>query len=371
MIAVRPGAVGLLGEALAELPVDDVLLVVGDRSWQAAREPVMRALDGRRVEVYSGFRNNPRIDDVDAGIRLLRTLSRPAVVAVGGGSAIDMGKLIALFSAQPGPPAQMLGQDFVATDVPVIAVPTTAGTGSEATPFATVYAGRVKHSASHASILPAGALVDAQLAMSMPAYVTACTGLDALVQAVESMWAVRSTDESMSHARVAIVLALAHLPAAVQRPTLIDRTVMAEAAWHAGCAIAHTRTTACHALSYPMTIGWGVPHGHAVALTLAAMVEHNGAVRDHDCVDARGAAAVRVVIDEICALFGVAGPAAFRARWVEFVASLGLATSLSAVGITTEADLLSIVDAVNLQRLANNPRAVARDDMVRLLCSLG
>jgi alcohol dehydrogenase class IV len=153
---------------------------------------------------------------------------------------------------------------------PLIAIPTTSGTGTEATCFAVVYIDKTKYSLKHSSILPDYTIIDPTLTHAMPPLVTAATGMDALAQAIESYWGVKSTHESQAYAREAITLTLAYLKAACQNE-VEARDAMSRAANLAGKAINLTETTACHAVSYPITSYFNVPHGHAVALTLASM----------------------------------------------------------------------------------------------------
>jgi alcohol dehydrogenase class IV len=124
------------------------------------------------------------------------------VVAVGGGTSIDMAKLIRALAGTVDPEAVIRGKSpIVASRSRFIAIPTTAGTGSEATQFAVVYIDGEKFSLDHASLRPAIAIVDPRLMNTLPAAVTAATGLDAFCQAIESIWAVGATDESVRYAQ--------------------------------------------------------------------------------------------------------------------------------------------------------------------------
>src|SRR5262249_51347864 len=137
--------------------------------------------------------------------------------------------------------------------LPLVAIPTTAGSGSEATPFAVLYVGHVKHSIAGPAMLPDVAIVDPSLTDSMSPALTAVTGMDAFSQAVESYWCIHSTERSKAYARRAIALVLEHLEVAVTAPREENRRAMSKAAHLAGRAIAITKTTGAHALSYPLT----------------------------------------------------------------------------------------------------------------------
>ena len=181
----------------------------------------------------------------------------------------------------------------------MIAIPTTAGTGSEATHFAVVYVDGEKYSLAHPYLVPAYAVIDPLLTYSLPAGVTAASGLDAFCQAIESIWAVGATDVSHTFATEAARLAVQHLRAAVQNPTDTARAGMCRAAHLSGKAINISKTTAPHALSYVLTAEYGLAHGVAVALTLAPMLQYNAQVTAIDCADPRSAIAEETTMKRI------------------------------------------------------------------------
>jgi alcohol dehydrogenase class IV len=254
-----------------------------------------------------------------------------------------------------------------AIGIPLVAVPTTAGTGSEATHFAALYVDGVKHSVGHVSFRPDYVLLDPALSSSMPPRLTAETGLDALSQAIESMWSSRSTDQSLAYARAALELAWGNLEGAVRAPTQANRAAMCTAANLAGRAIDISKTTAAHALSYSITVRHGVAHGHAVALSLGALIEFNSEIADHDCMDPRGTAFVRARIGEVLAAMGVSDGTSGRRSFSDLVRRLGLETSLSLVGAGAPAARAEIVDSVDAKRLANNPRALGPESLQALV----
>lgn len=362
------GTLAQLGDVLDSLGLDTVLLVArpGSLARSGAEAAVRSALRGRSIERYASFGSNPRMEDVQGGVEGMRRLLRPdaagtGLLAVGGGSVLDMAKLIAYFSAQ--------GTDKVATGAsqgsepcrwPIVAIPTTAGTGSEATHFATVYRGTVKHSVAHPSLRPRVAIIDPRLTFSMPREVAASTGLDALCQALESLWAVAGTPESRADARRAVELILPALEESVLHCTHDARCRVAEGAYLAGRAIDVSKTTAAHALSYGLTIRWGVPHGHAVALMLAPLVE----VSLRWCAlhpDHRACAAMERVVSVL------GGPAAAPRRISAFMERFGLASSLREIGLNERGDLDWLARGVNEARLQNHPCPLSDADLRTVL----
>jgi alcohol dehydrogenase class IV len=247
------------------------------------------------------------------------------------------------------------------------AIPTTAGSGSEATHFAVVYVDGTKYSLASQALRPRAAFIDPALTCSMTPAMTATTGMDAFAQAVESYWSVHSTEHSKRLARRAISLALRHLATAVHAPTAAARWGMSKAAHLAGKAIDVTRTTGAHAISYPLTSYFGIPHGHAVGLTLGQWLLYNSEVNEGDVVDPRGAGYVRQTVAELVEMMGCADAADGCARIEQLARTVGLETRLSCLGVSrADVDTL-IVPNVNAERAGNNPRALTDTGLRRIV----
>jgi alcohol dehydrogenase class IV len=353
------GAAARLGEILDRLGATSIFVVSGRASYagSGAEHAFAPALAGRRVVRFCDFSPNPTSDEVTRGVAALRGSGAGVVIAVGGGSALDLAKLVNVCAAHPGEPVDYLTgrRRLSERALPLVAVPTTAGSGAEATHFATVYVDGVKHSAASRLMLPEQVILDPALTMSLPAAITASTGMDALAQGIESYWSVAATDASRSLAREAIERAARSLPAAVAGGDADVRGEMMIAANLAGKAIDVSRTTAPHALSYAITIGFGVPHGHAVGLTLAEILAYNAEVCDDDVRHPGGASFVRDRMREVSAALGCASANEAAAYLARTMAAIGLETRLRALGVT-RADLPSLVRSVNDERLSNNPR---------------
>lgn len=203
------------------------------------------------------------------------------LLAVGGGSVIDTAKALMVGTADGSFDALVAllaaGKPFVPHAVkPLIAVPTTAGTGSEVTPWATVWdraAGR-KYSLHLRETWPEAAIVDPELARSLPAGPTLAAGLDALSHALESVWNVNANPMSDTHAVAAARLVLATLPDLMRDLGNADlRARMARAALQAGLAFSNTKTALAHSISYEMTLRHGLPHGIACSFTLPMVLQ--------------------------------------------------------------------------------------------------
>ena len=349
-------------EVLEKEKPSSIFLVTGKKSYshsgaQKILEPLLSAY---KVTSFSDFSVNPQLEDVRRGIVLFRDAGCDLVIALGGGSAIDMAKSISFLAAQPEEPERYIKKEINPTNKPkiLVAVPTTAGTGSEATHFAVVYIGKTKYSLGHQEwMLPRYVFLDPALTFDLPKYITASTGIDALCQAIESYWSTQSTGESKKYARQAIPLILANLTAAVNAPSPKNREVMLLGANLAGKAINISKTTACHSVSYPITSYFGVSHGHACALTLGEMCLFNSKVTENDCLDKRGAKYVQQNLSELCSLFQTQTPEQLQHKIHQLINQIGLNTKLTDLNITApEHHDLIVANGFNPERVKNNPR---------------
>lgn len=369
------GAIAYVREALDDLDALDVLLVV-DRSAfgvSGAASAIRPALHGRNVSKIDRFHANPRMTDIEQNLRAIRNARYDAVLAIGGGSAMDMGKILAALSQQDASPRDIVRGDrkIEQPALPIIAVPTTAGTGAEATHFSAIWVEGVKHSLADRSMLPLHAAVDPELTYSLPPDITASTGLDALCQAIESLWSVGANEQSSAFAMRAVQLALEHLETAVNDPTPAARLGMCEAAHLAGRAINISKTTASHAISYTLTSQFGVPHGVATALTIGPMLAYNAGVSERDCTDPRGPARCAEVIDRLIKVIGCIDVADAQHRIDTLLEQLGCPNRLSKVGVTEAKQRQMIAQHVNTERLSNNPRALDVEKIAQLLEQIG
>lgn len=335
-----------LSEYLAERGVGKLLLVCG-RSF--GRLPVRERIEALPVELvrFSGFASNPVYEDVCRGVEVYREAGCEGILAVGGGSAIDVAKCVKLF-CRMDPSRSYLEQEPRDSGDVLIAMPTTAGTGSESTHFAVVYYRGVKQSVTHESILPDAAVLEPAVLEALPEYQKKCTMLDALCQGIESWWSVNSTDESREYARRAVRQIVGQMEAYLAGAGGAAREIML-AANMAGRAINITQTTAPHAMSYKLTGIYGLPHGHAVAVCLPEVWEYMLAHADR-CADRRGEAYLRQTLDEIA---GCITCGEFRG----IMRALGMG---SPVAGDRERDLQLLTGAVDPKRLKNNP--VTLDD---------
>jgi alcohol dehydrogenase class IV len=216
--------------------------------------------------MFDDYSPNPKYEEIMPGIKLFKENKCDVIVAIGGGSTLDVAKAIKLFS-KLNPNIDFLKQTPVYVNTPLIAIPTTAGTGSETTRYAVIYASGEKQSLTHDCIFPDITIIDPTFLRSLPEYHRRSSLLDALCQAIESYWSKGATKQTREFSARAIHLFRYTYKHYLEGHPFVDDRIM-KIAYLAGQAINITATTAPHAMSYKLTSLTGIAHGHAVSVTL-------------------------------------------------------------------------------------------------------
>jgi len=227
-----------------------------------------------RVSVFDNVTPNPEKSFLQTNITQFTQNKIEHVIALGGGSAIDAAKVFCALLSHPDTLLDdLLLSDEVENEVNLIAIPTTSGTGSEVTPFATVWQSDIAKKHSLYGIRPNVALLDPSLTLSLPPEDTLYPALDALSHALESLWNNNRTDASQTYALAAIQLISDNLNLILDNPRHLDaRKNLQIAATLAGLAISITKTAIAHAISYPLTLQYEIPHGLACSFSLSAIL---------------------------------------------------------------------------------------------------
>ena len=375
-VAYGPGAVHRVPAIAERSGARRVLLVCGRTSFEASGAAEMLPALERVAAVrrWSGFRPNTDSADLAVGLDVVREHRPDLVVAVGGGSTLDMAKLLVGYhdvAPEEVVTAIRSGRGATSRSARLLLAPTTSGSGAEATHFAVVYVGDDKHSIAGPAMRADAIVLDPSLTLSGSHYQRATSGIDAVAQAIESLWATCATERSRRFARHAVRLLLPAIRRFVDDADGTAARGMAIGSHLAGRAIDVSRTTAAHALSYGLTKGYGVSHGHAVAVTLGAFIEWHGRPEGMESLQptvdpGTHADAMRTIVR----MLGASDPAGARARFERLVRDLGLDVGLAAVGAGTPADRERLVAGVNVERLGNNPVRFGPDELEELLRSV-
>lgn len=301
-----------------------------------------------KVFRFSDFQPNPLYESVVEGVKAFLINGCDAIFAVGGGSAMDVAKCIKLYSNMDHT-RNYLRQEIVSNDVKLLALPTTAGTGSEATRYAVIYYEDAKQSVTHESIIPSTAVFDPSVLATLPAYQKKATLMDALCHSIESFWSVNSTEQSQQYSAEAIRLIMENWREYIAGNNEKNE-VMLKAANIAGKAINITQTTAGHAMCYKLTSLYGIAHGHAAALCVSVLWEY---MTDHveSCVDNRGQEYVQETFEQIAKAMGCDSVQDAIVQLREMMAVLGM----SVPKMENAEDFDTLRNSVNPVRLRNNP----------------
>lgn len=327
------------------------LLVCG-KSFQRSEAFLRFRESGFPFVLFDGFTPNPDVNEVKAGIRLFLKEGCDSLLAVGGGSAMDVAKCIKAFSPLKEE-EYFCKERYRDTKLPFVAVPTTAGTGSEATHFAVVYREGVKQSVAHPSLIPNGVILDAALLLSLPPYQKSCSMMDALCQAIESHWSRRVSEESRAYSQEAIREILRHGESFVfeNDPEAAEKILWA--AHLAGRAINLTTTTAPHAMSYQLTKLYSLPHGHSVSLCLVPVWERMLA-------DTSLPEKTKQELSLIAKAFGEPSPKEALHRFQSLIKRFGFASPKAKC---REEELLHLSASVNPARLQNHPADFSQETL--------
>jgi alcohol dehydrogenase class IV len=313
--------------------------------------------------VYAGVRPNPSTDDIDAAADLVRGFGDAVVVAVGGGSALDAAKGIALLGANEG---SARDHDYTATParpgLPVVAVPTTAGTGAETNGFGVIEdrAARRKVYLGHASVRPVLSILDPVLTLGLPPAATAATGMDALTHGIESLASRGSNPVSAAYATEAVSLVSAHLARAVDDGSDLEaRSALLLGAHLAGLALSISGLGLVHGLAHAITNHTGAAHGLALTAVLDDVMARS--------VDVAGPAYRRVAGAMGLDATGSHAPRAAVEAVRGLAETVGARRTLGALGVRPD-QVPAIADGALADPVsANHPRRFGREEVERVL----
>lgn len=362
-----PAAIEQLSAELTRLNVQNPLIVTDAILVKSGTVDLALAqLGGRRYGLFDQVKPEPEISIVEDCTRAYREGGHDGLIGVGGGSAIDIAKGVAAFASHEGPLAELFGVDLVKRKgPPLIAIPTTAGTGSEVTNVA-IFSDKqaqLKKGIVSDYLLPDVALVSPLMTLTCPRSVTAASGVDALVHAIEAYLSVNASPITDAIALGAIKLIVKALPKAYANPSSLQaREDMATASLMAGMAFGNAGVGAVHALAYPLGGRFNIAHGVSNALLLPYVMEWNKLAcveRMRDIADAMG---VRVahLSDKDAADLAVKAMA-------DLCAAVEIPSGLRSFNVPEDAIPAMAEEASKIERLMrNNPRKLTAADIEKI-----
>lgn len=370
----EPGCAAKLADPIGSMLGERIMMITDPGLMKLGLPgPAMRSLQeaGAELTVFHEVEADPSLATLMKATEKARADDVTGVVGFGGGSSMDIAKLVALLagSAESIDDAWGVG-NAKGPRLPLALVPTTAGTGSEVTPISIITLdGEEKRGVSSPIILPDAAILDPELTLGLPAHTTAATGIDAMVHAIEAYTSTSPNNNAMSKqlAKEALSLLGQHITDAVRTPKSIEaRGGMLLGAMLAGQAFANSPVAAVHALAYPIGGRFHVSHGLSNALILPHVMRFNAAGSKK--AQRKYAELGPYAFPDLPKTDGdQAGAAAFIERLAALCEDLGLETTLREVGIGREDLPLLAADSMKQTRLlVNNPREVTQDDALSL-----
>lgn len=348
-----------MGELLPSTPLK-VLVITGRSSEGRAQKLSTKYLPDYNLEVLSGVPADPTAESVQEVVEKVKVISPDWIIAIGGGSVLDTAKAAAVLANNKGVTAgYLVGEyQFENPGIPLVAVPTTSGSGSEVTPYSSITDTdkMAKNSLSHEYLYPKYALLDPSLTLSLSPWQTGVSGMDALSHSIEGYWSNRATSVTDAHALNAAKALLDELANAHAEPDNLEiRRKVMEGSMLAGLTISNARTTAVHAISYPMTVHFQVPHGLACALMLPSVIRYNAGAMDSQKEEALLG---HLNLDSMNDLANAVEEAQQK---------MGLPMSLGEAGIK-RSDVATIVEnGFRPDRMSNNPREISSDQLTKML----
>lgn len=372
----EPGSAKRLGELVGEFLTfgSDIsrIMFVTDPGVMKLGLP-KQAIDslesaGYEVTIFQDVEADPAIAIIDNAVQVAKENKVDLVIGFGGGSSMDVAKLVALLtiSKQSLDDIYGVGQ-ATGSRLPLALVPTTAGTGSEVTPISIVTTGESeKKGVVSPLLLPDLALLDAELTLGLPGHITAATGIDAMVHAIEAYTSKNANNNPMSQtlARQALLLLGDNIKEAVQNGSSIEaRSNMLLGSMLAGQAFANSPVAAVHALAYPIGGQFHVAHGLSNSLVLPFVMQFNA----ENCTEQYAELAPLVFPNYDFTGSAQAIANRFIEKMAELTKTLGLKTTLREVGITSDNLEELSTDAMRQTRLlVNNPREVTLEDAYKI-----
>lgn len=322
---------------------------------------ICEASGGRIREVFSNITPNPRVEEVNRCADIIRKCNADFAIALGGGSSIDCAKAACAIALTDDTIEEYHtgGKTFTQEVLPLIAMPTTAGTGSEVTCVSVLSdpSRGVKAPISNPKLYPKIAIVDPELTYSVPPQVTASTGFDVISHALEGFWSKNHQPICDALALHAARLAFKYLEAAYNNGNdILAREKMCEASLIAGLAFALPKTAAAHACSFPLTNIYNIPHGEACAFTLDLLCEINS--------EAEGGR-----LNDFARDLGFENAVAMGKRIREMKKAMGMKITLADAGIDIK-DLDSLAEKCMHPNILNNPVPMGIDEVKKMFLRL-
>ena len=351
---------------------DNILVLTGKNSFKNSESRNFLISEFQeyyeKVYFYSDFENNPNIQDLNRALKKLGSKNFKLIVACGGGSVIDFAKLLKVYLYKEKSISNFPDEfeNPTESEISLIAIPTTAGTGSEATHFSVLYDKNIKYSIASKSMTPEYSILNPSLCVGANFKVKSSCIIDAFSQAIESYWSVNANRTSIEFAKKSIILINKHIDnfRHVHNDENVIRDILL-GAHYSGKAINESKTTAAHALSYSITSLFDIPHGHAVGMSLGEFFIINELSASVNSINCNDLSSHLKRMKSLRKLLGWGDPDSCNTKWKSIMKNLDLNIQIK-VEENYKNTIKKLVNSVNIERLNNNPVSLSKENIADL-----
>ena len=344
--------------------IKKILFISGKNSFYKTKANIFFNRMFKNKEKYFYFKESrlPNFNELQKILKEKDKINPDLIIAVGGGCVLDYAKIASNFSLSYNLKNKIINSDLdkkVRNKVKVLAIPTTAGSGAESTSNAVLYINNVKYSVEGSLIKPDYFFIEPKFLQSTNLITDASAGFDAISQAVESMFSLKSNSKSLNYSSKALKILLKNFKNFINNKQLTNSYNMAIGANLSGKAINISKTALPHALSYPFSILYGVPHGHAVSLTFNEFLKFNFFNLEKNTADFSLENRFKILfnITKTKNIFELDD------YFVSIKKQAGLEQNFEKLGVNIQNDYNKIIKGVNDQRLKNNPIRLKKEDL--------
>lgn len=345
-----------------------IFLITGRNSFNksGAKNIIEPMLKSKIVNIYFKKSNYPELEELKQILNKINQFNPDLILAIGGGAVIDYAKIARLNIDNSDLKKKIITPyklDNLKKKFKLAAVPTTAGSGAEVTENAVIYIKDKKYSVEGRAVKPDYFFLIPKFILNSSKIIKSSAGFDAISQAIESLLSNRSTKQSVIYAKQSLELSLNNYQSFVNKPNYDNTTKMSVAANLSGKAISISKTTAPHALSYPFTAHFGIPHGHAVSLTLNEFLKFNY----ENLTNSISSFDLKERYKIIFNLANVNNISDLDLLLNKIKIDTGLENNFKKLGVSITDDYRKILSGVNIQRLKNNPIKLEINDIKKIL----
>ncbi len=342
------------------------IIISGSRSFNksGASKVLSFLLKDRNAIFFFKKSFIPELSELKKIIKLIKINKPDIIIAIGGGSVLDYAKIASVLYKENNIKEKIIYNDYsIKKKIPLVAIPTTAGSGAEVTANAVIYINNIKHSVEHNIFKPNYFFIIPNLIIKASKKIKASSGFDAISQSIESIISKKSNQTSLSFAKRSLKISLKNYLKYLNYPNNNNTFKMAIAANLSGKAISISKTNAPHALSYPFTSIFGISHGHAVSLTLNDFLKFNFFHQNKANCNFNLSSRYKIIFD----LFNVKTIYELDNKISLIKKKALLENNFSNLGIKIKRDYSKIITGVNIQRLSNNPVDLSKKDIKFIL----